>query len=171
MSQIMKTFLGVFLIMFMVVTSSGVLSGFMTVVEAQNLHAQIINELEDSDYDSSVAQTCFENASKAGDTLELKLYMTDNSIRTVTDASQIASSDEIEKARVELKFTYAVAFFGIEQEHVLSGYALWYFSCGYGCIRGEKQMELLIEELGGSVIMLLLGSGVIGVLVYVSTLL
>ena len=57
----MKTFLGVFLIMFMVVTSSGVLSGFMTVVEAQNLHAQIINELEDSDYDSSVAQTCFEN--------------------------------------------------------------------------------------------------------------
>ena len=29
-------------------------------------------------------------------------------------------------------------------------------------------MELLIEELGGSVIMLLLGSGVIGVLVYVS---
>lgn len=31
-------------------------------------------------------------------------------------------------------------------------------------------MELLIEELGGSVIMLL-GSGVIGVLVYVSTLL
>ena len=64
MSQIMKTFLGVFLIMFMVVTSSGVLSGFMTVVEAQNLHAQIINELEDSDYDSSVAQTCFQNASK-----------------------------------------------------------------------------------------------------------
>ena len=32
-------------------------------------------------------------------------------------------------------------------------------------------MELLIEELGGSVIMLLLGSGVIGVLVYESTLL
>lgn len=50
--------------------------------------------------------------------------MTDNSVRTVTDASQIASSDEIEKARVELKFTYAVAFFGIKQEHVLSGYAL-----------------------------------------------
>ena len=32
-------------------------------------------------------------------------------------------------------------------------------------------MELLIEELGGSVIMLLLGSGATGVLVYVSTLL
>lgn len=32
-------------------------------------------------------------------------------------------------------------------------------------------MELLIEELGGSVIMLLLGSGAVGVLVYMSTLL
>ena len=32
-------------------------------------------------------------------------------------------------------------------------------------------MELLIEELGGSVIMLLLGCGVIGVLVDVSALL
>lgn len=32
-------------------------------------------------------------------------------------------------------------------------------------------MEFLIEELGGSVIMLLLGSGVVGVLVYVSALL
>lgn len=32
-------------------------------------------------------------------------------------------------------------------------------------------MELLIEELGGSVIMLLVGSGAVGVLVYVSTLL
>ena len=32
-------------------------------------------------------------------------------------------------------------------------------------------MELLLEELGGSVIMLLLGSGAVGVLVYVSTLL
>ena len=72
----------------------------------------------------AVSRKVFENASKAGDTLELKLYLTDNSIKTVTDASQITSSDDIEKARVELKFNYAVAFFGIEQEHVLSGYAL-----------------------------------------------
>ena len=49
MSQIMKAFFGIFLIMFMTVTSSGILSGFMTVVEAQNLHAQIINELDDLD--------------------------------------------------------------------------------------------------------------------------
>ena len=50
MSQIMKSFLGLFLIMFMVVTSAGVLSGFLSVLSAQNTHAAIISELEDSDF-------------------------------------------------------------------------------------------------------------------------
>ena len=78
MSQIMKAFFGIFLIMFMTVTSSGILSGFMTVVEAQNLHAQIINELEDSDFNREVAKGCFKNASDVDDTLELTFYMLDN---------------------------------------------------------------------------------------------
>ena len=119
MSQIMKAFFGIFLIMFMTVTSSGILSGFMTVVEAQNLHAQIINELEDS-----VAKGCFKNASDVDDTLELTFYLLDNTTKTVADASQIPDSNQITKARVELKFDYIVAFFGVRQKHVLSGYAL-----------------------------------------------
>ena len=124
MSQIMKAFFGIFLIMFMTVTSSGILSGFMTVVEAQNLHAQIINELEDSDFNREVAKGCFKNASDVDDTLELTFYMLDNTTKTVADASQIPDSIQITKARVELKFDYIVAFFGIRQKHVLSGYAL-----------------------------------------------
>ena len=39
------------------------------------------------------------------------------------------------------------------------------------CSTFHADIAVLIEELGGSVIMLLLGSGVISVLVYVSTLL
>ena len=124
MSQIMKAFFGIFLIMFMTVTSSGILSGFMTVVEAQNLHAQIINELEDSDFNREVAKGCFKNASDVDDTLELTFYLLDNTTKTVADASQIPDSNQITKARVELKFDYIVAFFGIRQKHVLSGYAL-----------------------------------------------
>ncbi len=124
MSQIMKTFLGVFLIMFMAVTSSGVLSGFLTVVEAQNLHAQIINELEDSDFHSSVARRCFESAAEKNDVLLITFYMADNSTHTVASASEIPVFSDVVKARVELKFNYKVAFFGINQEHVLSGYAM-----------------------------------------------
>ena len=50
MSQIMKTFLGVFLILTMVVTSAGILSSFMEVMAAQNMHAAMVNEIEDSDF-------------------------------------------------------------------------------------------------------------------------
>ena len=124
MSQIMKSFLGVFLIMFMVVTSSGVLSGFLTVVEAQNLHAQIINELEDSDFYRDVARACFDSATEHDNILEITFYMADNTTKIASNAAQIPDSDQIVKARVELKFDYRVAFFGIEQEHVLSGYAM-----------------------------------------------
>lgn len=124
MSQIMKAFLGVFLIMFMAVTSSGVLSGFLAVIEAQNLHAQIINELEDSDFHSDVARQCFESAAEKKDALSITFYMADNSTHTATGVSGIPDSSDIVKARVELKFNYQVAFFGIDQEHVLSGYAM-----------------------------------------------
>ena len=124
MSHIMKAFLGVFLFMFMAVTSSGVLSGFLTVVEAQNLHAQIINELEDSDFYSGVARQCFESAAEKNDTLSITFYMTDNSTHTAASASEIPVASDIVKARVELRFNYKVAFFGIDQEHVLSGYAM-----------------------------------------------
>lgn len=124
MSQIMKAFLGVFLIMFMAVTSSGVLSGFLTVVEAQNLHAQIINELEDSDFYSGVARQCFDSAAEKNDTLSITFYMADNSTHTAASASEIPASSDVVKARVELRFNYKVAFFGIDQEHVLSGYAM-----------------------------------------------
>mgnify|MGYP001633974479 FL=1 len=62
MSQIMKSFLGLFLIMFMVVTSAGVLSGFLSVLSAQNTHAAIISELEDSDFYPSVVNEFFKKA-------------------------------------------------------------------------------------------------------------
>lgn len=124
MSQIMKAFLGIFLIMFMAVTSSGVLSGFLTVVQAQNLHSQIITELEDSDFYRDVARECFESAERQGDVLGITFYMADNTTKTATQAAQIPDSDQIVRARVELKFNYKVAFFGIEQEHILSGYAM-----------------------------------------------
>lgn len=123
MSQIMKAFLGIFLIMFMTVTSSGILSGFMTVMASQDLHSNIINELEDSDFDRSVASKCFENAALNGNKLNITFYMADNTIQTASSAAQIPSND-VKKAKVDLSFDYNIAFFGINEEHILSGYAL-----------------------------------------------
>ena len=114
MSQIMKSFLGLFLIMFMVVT----------VLSAQNTHAAIISELEDSDFYPSVVNECFKKAKDENTQLSIKLYLDDNSVKTISGAGEIPGGKKIEKARVELKFFYQIPFFEIKEPHILSGYAL-----------------------------------------------
>ena len=59
MSQILKTFLGLFLILTMVATSAGILSSFLSVMTAQNMHAAMISEMEDSDFYPQVIMDCF----------------------------------------------------------------------------------------------------------------
>ena len=124
MSQIMKSFLGVFLILFMTVSSVGILSGFLSVIAAQNEHAQIIDELEDSDFCPEVKRDCFRNVSANNQSLVLTLYLSDNTVQTVSNDSEVPYDTQVNRAFVELKFNYSVDFFGICEEHVLSGYAM-----------------------------------------------
>ena len=65
MSQIMKTFLGVYIILLMTLSVMGILGAFLTVLSAQNMHSQIITELENSDFSRQVIRSCFEQAQKA----------------------------------------------------------------------------------------------------------
>ena len=123
MSQIMKTFLGVYIILLMTLSVMGILGAFLTVLSAQNMHSQIITELEDSDFSRQVIRSCFEQAQKAGQSLTLELYSKQDQSR-VCNSWQEAEliSYEIDMARVELKFDFEVAFFEIKSSHVLSGF-------------------------------------------------
>lgn len=124
MSQIMKTFLGVFMILLMAVTTAGILGAFLCVLSAQNLHSMIICELEDSDYNSSVMAEGFEKTKAAGDELTVVLYHENNTVTTCHNSADIpADCSDVEMAKVELQFNYNVGFFDINNVHVLSGYA------------------------------------------------
>ena len=72
MSQVIKTFLGVFLILFLTVTAAGVLGAFYQMLHAQNLHAKMIDELENSDYAPLVMEACFES-DRLGTTVKVDL--------------------------------------------------------------------------------------------------
>ena len=124
MSQIMKSFLGIFLIMLMTASSAGVLSGFLSVISAQNHHACIIGEIEDSDFNREVMETCFSMASDMEEDLKLAIYNSDGSVvyaNGITDLPK--DSEKIKMVRVDLAFKFRVAFFDIDESHVLSGYA------------------------------------------------
>lgn len=124
MSQIMKSFMGVFIMLFMSVTSIGILSGFLSVLSAQDLHSCIISELEDSDFYAEIIKESFNKAQQAGDDLTLTLYYADNTTQEITseNISEISNYD-IEMAKVNLKFNIKMGIFAINDEHILSGYA------------------------------------------------
>lgn len=46
MSQIIKAFMGVFLTLFMAVTAMGILAAYMEVMNAQDMQARIVDEIE-----------------------------------------------------------------------------------------------------------------------------
>lgn len=124
MSQIMKTFMGVFLIILMLASIGGVLGAFLDVIAAQNLHSQIICELEDSDFAPEVIKDCFNMASECGDKLTIELYKSNNTTQIYDSVNSVSATGcRVDMAKVELKFDYSVPLFNICSSHVLSGFA------------------------------------------------
>ena len=56
MSQIIKAFMGVFLTLFMAVKAMGILAAYMEVMNAQDMQARIVDEIENSDFNTGVAR-------------------------------------------------------------------------------------------------------------------
>ena len=54
MSEVIKSYMGVFLLLLMTLAAGEILAGYMQVLGAQNLHSEILSELEDSNYYSGV---------------------------------------------------------------------------------------------------------------------
>ena len=123
MSQILKSFLGVFLVMMLALSGIGILGGFINVLKAQNQYSEMILELEDSNFYAPVIKENFELAEVCGNELNVTLYYPDSRVVTCTSAEQVPDTSEVEMARVELVFYYRIPFLGIEKGNVLSGYA------------------------------------------------
>lgn len=124
MSQIIKTFLSVFLILFMTVTGVGLLSAYMQVMNAQDMQARIVDEMENSNYASAVAGRCYEEATQAGYELTIVFYYDNGGTVSCSSAANLPGDvSDVTMAKVELTFPFEVKFLGIHKKHVFSGYA------------------------------------------------
>ena len=124
MSQIIKAYLGIFLILFLTFTSAGILSAFLTVADAQDLHASMVSELENSDFYPGVLKNCFEMAEDCGYQLEVTLYREDYTLAECTAGALVpADTFGVTSARIKLTFPLRIAFFGVTQEHTFCAYA------------------------------------------------
>lgn len=124
MSQIMKAFTGIFVLLFMMSSATGILGVFFQTVYAQNLHAVIIDELENSDYTYSVVKDAFVAAEDSGYELEVKLYQKrDEIIICGSEGSVPSDLSDVYMAEVTLTYPIELAFFHLNQTQQLIGYA------------------------------------------------
>lgn len=124
MSQIMKAFTGVFIVLFIMATGTGILGAFIQTLQAQDLHGKIIDELENSDYALSVIRENFQIVEEYGLQLEVLLYLEDGSVITCHNASEVpASMAAVTMAEVALAYPVRIPFVGLDRSHQLVGYA------------------------------------------------
>lgn len=124
MSQIMKAFMGVFLTLFMAATAMGILTAYMEVMNAQDMQARIVDEIENSDFNAGVMQECFQKSSDAGYQLAITLFYENAAVATAHSAAQVMEdAGNVDMAKVEMKFPFRVAFLGINKTHTFTSYA------------------------------------------------
>lgn len=124
MSQIVKAFLGVFLTLFIAVVALGVLITYMEVMNAQDMQARIVDELENSDFNVAVMQACFKQCEKAGYDLSVTLFSEGTVVTAVHSWQEVpASLESVTVAKVEMKFPMKSTLLGIDQSRTFVGYA------------------------------------------------
>lgn len=124
MSQIIKAFMGVFLILFMAAAAMGILSAYMEVMSAQDMQARMVDEIENSDFNDGVIRECFARCSDAGYELAVTLFLEESAVLTAHSAGEVYGGyGNVDMAKVELKFPFRVAFFGINNIHTFVSYA------------------------------------------------
>lgn len=124
MSQIIKAFTSLFLVLYMMVSALGVIGVCFQVLHAQNFHSAVMDELENSDYARPVLTECFETAEKVGYELEITLYPEHDPYVQIHNASDVARvTGEISMARVRLRYPIQLWFFEIDSSQELYGYA------------------------------------------------
>ena len=123
MSQIMKAFTGIFMVLFMTVVAMGLLGAFLQVSRARSFHAMVIDELENSDYNKGVLQECLHVANENNYDMTITLYETEGGYAVCKSADHIPEDiGSFDLARVDMEFCIIIPFLGVENSQNISGY-------------------------------------------------
>ncbi|MBO5259045.1 MAG: hypothetical protein J6B26_01525 [Agathobacter sp.] len=109
MSQIFKSYLGIFLLFLSVAVLIGIVDANLTSDTAGDFHSAVINEIEESNFADSVIAECKTSAENLGYTLE---------VNPVTN-----EDGNVVMAEVVLNYDYQIPFLGVKQPHQKVNYA------------------------------------------------
>lgn len=108
MGQVIKTFLGIFLLMLLLLLGCGIIGAQMESVAARNYHSAVVTELSDSGCDQSVIESCRYQAEQDG--YQLKV--------------QVCEQAGGRMAEVTLGYEYRIPMLRFHKIYQLRGYAI-----------------------------------------------
>ena len=116
MSQIIKAFTGVFIALFLMATGVGILESFLQTLQAQNIHGMVIDELENSDYATTVLRENFERTEDHGMELALMLYLENGDV-LLCQSKEMVPQEEVKVSMAEVMVTYPlqIPFVGLKE--------------------------------------------------------
>ncbi|NMC59414.1 MAG: hypothetical protein GYA51_08550 [Candidatus Methanofastidiosa archaeon] len=112
MSTIIKTYIGIFILLLGVFTMAGVMSACIDANNARDFHASVIAEIEDSNFAPSVINACKTQAANDG----YELLIDDNSIVKNEDGKTTLM-------QVILEYKYHVDFLGVISTQQIRAFA------------------------------------------------
>lgn len=110
MKQIITTMISIILMFAGVLTVTGIASTNVEYDKAKDFHADVINEIEASNFAPSVINACKTDAQKEGYELTINTTVIDAEINN-------------QVAQVTLKYDYQIPFLKIDKEKSIRGYA------------------------------------------------
>lgn len=122
MSQVFKSFMGVFFILILLLLGVGVISAQIDVSNALDYKSDIVVELENSNYNSNVINGCIQQAAENGYDLQIKTYAAGGASVVYTSPNASDTTDVV-MAEVTLTYPYTIGFLNAVTEHTVRGYA------------------------------------------------
>lgn len=110
MGQIMKTYLGIFFLLVTGMVGIGVVTAGIQSANARNYHADVISEIECSNFNEEVISSCRRQAKEAGYGLEVKTMVYN-------------PQDNAKVAEVILQYEYAIPVLNLVTDHQVRGFA------------------------------------------------
>lgn len=107
MGQIVKSYLGIFLMMFLCVIGIGLISTEVQICKARDFKTDAVTALENSNYNQGVIDAWKNQAEEAGYQLEVKEY---------------GDTEGTKMAEVVLTYSYQISPFHEEETHCIRGY-------------------------------------------------
>ena len=124
MKNIINAFTTLFFYLLCVFGAAALLTASAQTAAAKEYKADVITEIENSDFNTGVVRQCFLQSEEAGYQLKVTFFNENSTVATVSQVSQIPyGMDGVDMAKVEMQFPFQVAFLGINRQHTFVSYA------------------------------------------------